>query len=211
LLSEELQEEISEEDFDNMVEYHEMREAHHAAIEEAVMNNDFDAFVTAHKEWTEIMHKEHEEDMDEGDDEREDNHEMTEEKLQERFDSLVAYYNENGELPEMQMEDRKNNMNERKEEMRDNMEQRRDNIRERVRNRVEGNKQRHFLPKHRGIIKNAVKNADGDQLKVLLEKIEKRMELIEAEENMNENHKDKVLDFLLGIMETIEEMLAEQI
>lgn len=94
--------EVSAEQFAQMVEMKKAKTAHQAVVESAVKANDFAAFVTAHEEMKTTMEANRPTDMSD----RKDNHpELSDteqaEKLQERFDNLVTYYAENGELPTM--------------------------------------------------------------------------------------------------------------
>ena len=91
----EVQEKISEEKFALMVEKREDWEEHQAELEEVVSANDFEAFVALHEEHRAEM----EANRPEWAPERE-MPEISEEMLQEKFDSLVDYYTENGELPQ---------------------------------------------------------------------------------------------------------------
>lgn len=92
LLSEESMEEIDEERFAEMVEKHAMMEEHQAAVEEAIAAKDYDAFVLAIESNKETR-EEYKDDDDMDDDDKA-------EKMMERYEELVAYYDENGMLPE---------------------------------------------------------------------------------------------------------------
>lgn len=86
-----------QEDFDKMVTRHQTRTAHREAIETAVKNNDFAAFDAAME-----AHKTAMEALDDGDDHprHTERPTLTDEQKQEKFDKLVEYYTENGELPQ---------------------------------------------------------------------------------------------------------------
>lgn len=84
----------SQEDFDELVTRHQARTAHREALETAVKNNDFAAFDAAIE-----SHKATMEAIDDDDDRHHNRPELTDEQKQEKFQKLVEYYTENGELP----------------------------------------------------------------------------------------------------------------
>lgn len=94
--------EVSAEQFAQMVAMHETKGVHRAVVESAVKANDFAAFVTAHEEMKTTMEANRPTDASDRKGNRPElsDTEQTE-KLQERFDNLVTYYAENGELPTM--------------------------------------------------------------------------------------------------------------
>jgi len=98
LLSEEAMEKISEEEFTDMVEKQIKTQEYMQTIEDAVSNNDYDAFVAG----VEAHHNDMEGDDEDGKMMMEA---MTEEEketmMKEHYDMLVTYYDENGELPSM--------------------------------------------------------------------------------------------------------------
>gem|GEM_PF-3743258 len=98
-LTAEQQEKISQERFDEMVTRHDAMSVHKSAIEEAVKNNDYGAFVSAQEERKASMEANRPEDAPE----KAEREEKTEEEKKAHFDEMVAYYSENGELPEKKM------------------------------------------------------------------------------------------------------------
>jgi len=78
-------------------------EAHRAALEEAVKNNDYETFSSLREE------NRAEKEANRSDDapEREGKEELSEEEMKAKFDEMVLYYNENGELPKKEMKKRR--------------------------------------------------------------------------------------------------------
>ena len=190
LLPTEVQEKISEEQFAEKVEHHADMEENKAAVEEAVANNDFAAFQALHEAKRAEMEAKRQERIDAGEDvkePREGSEELTDEekeaKMRERFDEMVAYYDENGELPEMEHKGKKG--------------------------MDWGKRKSRFGAAHKGIVKNVIANVNPDRLAAALDRIDDKIENIEANDALDEDQKDLILDLLAGIEEMIEEVLAE--
>lgn len=105
MLPAEAQAKISEDIFKTMVERKAIMDNHHQRLEDAVANNDFEAFLEARESHKKTMET-HRNNFDDEHDHKH-RHEMrgpkheepTTQELQERFSKMVTYYNENGELP----------------------------------------------------------------------------------------------------------------
>jgi electron transfer flavoprotein alpha subunit len=86
----------SQEAFEQMTARHAAMAAHKTAIEATVQANDYDAFVSAMETHKAAMEANRPDDAP-----VREAKEIDEEKLQERFEKMVEYYQENGELPHM--------------------------------------------------------------------------------------------------------------
>lgn len=87
---------MSQEKFDQKVKHYNQKQAHKKAITQAVATNDFSAFEAA----METHRAEKEANRSSDDSKHHNKPELTDEQKQEKFQKLVDYYNENGELPE---------------------------------------------------------------------------------------------------------------
>lgn len=156
-------------------------EAHKAALEEAVKNNDFAAFealrVEAKAKKAELMAERTESSDWANRPERAEKEEPTEAERVEKFNELVAYYNENWELPKKEM-------------------------------KKKGKRKWTLNVGQKWKVKAMLNNLDNpEKVAKILTRINEKITAIE-ESDMDETRKEKVLWLLAWIQEIFEEASA---
>jgi len=181
-LSTEAQEKISQERFAEMVAKKSSMDAHRSAIESAVSSNDFNAFKAEIE-----SHKADRPEKEDGED-RPEREQPTEEELQTKFNEMVTYYNENGELPT-----KENGQKMKKKGT--------------VAGAVKRVRKHGLNENQQSRVQTVVNRIeDTEKLETILERIVTKIDAIEAKD-IDEARKEKIL----GILELIQEMIENKL
>lgn len=142
--------------------------AHHEYIMEAVEANDYSLLVE----------------------------DMQEKISEEKFDEMVSYYNENGELPKMKEQEMT------KKRMNDDWTKDEDDGEKIYK------KRKFFTTANQSTVERIVQKLDEEKLEKILERIETKIDVIENNDNVDDEKKEMILEYLDWIKEVIETVLA---